>query len=175
VNALKTQILVTVLASVSVPVFAKADSSTYAWADVVEAVPVTRIIRRPVETEVCWQEEVYRQVPEHRSKAPQIFGAILGGIVGNQFGGGSGQDIMTVAGAALGHSIAKDQQRRLYPKKFYASLEDRCDVNTEWKESQQVLGWDVTYAYQGVTYLTRMDEEPGEQIKVEVNVSPVTR
>jgi uncharacterized protein YcfJ len=172
-NSYQTKFMVAVLGAVFAPVLASADSTTYAWADVVEAEPVTRIVRQPVETEVCWQEEVYREIPERRSKAPQIVGAILGGIIGNQFGGGSGQDAMTLAGATLGHAIAKDSQRRANPQKFYASLEDRCGVNTEWKESRVVLGWDVTYEYQGVTYLTRMAQEPGDQIKVQVNIEPV--
>ena len=172
-SAFKSLFFVALGALISAPLMANPDSATYAWADVIEAEPVTRTVRRPVESEVCWQEEVYREVPEHRSKAPQIVGAILGGIIGNQFGGGSGQDAMTLAGATLGHAIAKDSQRRKNPQKFYASLEDRCGINTEWKESRVVLGWDVTYEYQGVQYLTRMAEEPGEQIQVQVNIEPV--
>ena len=172
-STFKSMVFVAFLASVSVPAFAGLDSTSYAWADVIQAEPVTRIIRRPVETEVCWQEEVYQEIPQRRSRVPQIFGAILGGVIGNQFGGGSGQDLMTFAGAALGHEIAKDGQRRQYPQKFYASLEDRCGVNTEWVESRQVVGWDVTYEYQGTSYLTRMATEPGNQIKIAVNVQPV--
>jgi len=172
-NVLKSMIIVAFAASAASPVVADAGTANIAWADVIEAVPVTRIIRRPVETEVCWQEEVYREIPERRSKVPQIVGAILGGIIGNQFGGGSGQELMTLAGATLGHAIAKDSQRRAHPQKFYASLEDRCGINTEWRESRTVLGWDVTYEYQGVTYLTRMADEPGDQIKIRVNVEPV--
>jgi uncharacterized protein YcfJ len=169
-NMIKPLIFIAFAASSISPAVA---SSNYAWADVIEAEPVTRIIRRPVETEVCWQEEVYREIPQRRSKAPKIVGAILGGLIGNQFGGGSGRDAMTLAGATLGHAIATDSQRRAHPQKFYASLEDRCGVNTEWRESRQVLGWDVTYEYQGVTYLTRMADEPGNQIQIEVSVNPV--
>ncbi len=172
-NVLKSMIIVAFAASAASPVVADPGTANIAWADVIEAVPVTRIIRRPVETEVCWQEEVYREIPERRSKVPQIVGAILGGIIGNQFGGGSGQDVMTLAGATLGHAIAKDSQRRANPQKFYASLEDRCGINTEWRESRVVLGWDVTYEYQGVTYLTRMADEPGAQIRVQINVEPL--
>lgn len=172
-SAFKSLFLGTLGVLISAPLMANPESANYAWADVIEAEPVTRTVRQPVESEVCWQEEVYREVPEHRSKAPQIVGAILGGIIGNQFGGGSGQDAMTLAGATLGHAIAKDSQRRKNPQKFYASLEDRCGINTEWKESRVVLGWDVTYEYQGVQYLTRMAKEPGDQIQVQVNVEPV--
>ena len=72
------------------------------------------------------------------------------------------------AGAALGGSIAKDAQRRHHPQQFYASLEDRCGINTNWQETEQVIGWDVVYEYQGETYLTRMKDKPGEYIEVRV-------
>ncbi len=39
-------------------------------------------------------------------------GALVGGIIGHQFGGGSGQDIATVLGAIIGASIANDENTR---------------------------------------------------------------
>ena len=167
-------IIVAVIAvAATMPVLAGQGAAHYEWAKVIEAKPVTRIIRKPVDKEVCWQEEVYREIPEYRSRAPQIFGAILGGLIGNQFGHGSGRDAMTLAGAALGNAVAKDTQRRNYPKRYYMALEDRCGINTEWRESERIIGWDVSYEYQGITYLTRMHDEPGERIQVRVNVEPV--
>ena len=169
------QSFITLLAAMAItPAIASDKSSQYAWAEVIEVEPVTRIVRKPVHEEVCWQEEVYREIPERRSAAPRIFGAILGGVIGNQFGGGSGRDAMTLAGAALGGAIAADHQRYRHPQKFYASLEDRCGTNTEWVESRVVIGWDVVYEFQGETYLARMAEEPGERIRVAVSVQPVS-
>ncbi|NND44806.1 MAG: glycine zipper 2TM domain-containing protein [Xanthomonadales bacterium] len=154
-------------------VLAESDNSRYAWATVIEAEPVTRTTRRPVEERVCWQEEVYREVPERRSKVPVVLGAVLGGVIGNQFGGGSGRDAMTLAGAAVGGAMVADHQRQQHPRRFYASLEDRCGVNTQWTESRTVIGWDVVYEYQGETYLARVPDEPGERIRIEVAVRPV--
>ena len=37
----------------------------------------------------CWKEKVHHR--GHQSSTPVIAGAILGGVVGNQFGGGSGK------------------------------------------------------------------------------------
>ncbi|NNE06821.1 MAG: glycine zipper 2TM domain-containing protein [Xanthomonadales bacterium] len=171
---LNMSILAILAASVSLPVLAAQDNGRYVWADVIEATPVTRVIRKPVREEVCWQEEVYREIPARRSAAPSIFGALLGGVIGNQFGGGSGRDVMTVAGAALGGAIAADRQRERHPNRYYASLEDRCGTNTNWQETRQVIGWDVVYEYQGETYLARMPDRPGDQIEVEVSVQPVS-
>lgn len=173
-NALKTLMVLSIAAIASIPMKAGADSAGYAWADVIDAQPVTRIYRQPVETEVCWQEEVYREIPERRATAPAILGAIVGGVIGNQFGGGHGRDVMTVAGAALGHAVVKDNQHRAYPNHFEARFENRCGTNTDWQESRTVVGWDVTYQYDGITYQTRMQDEPGDRIKVRVNVEPVS-
>lgn len=158
----------------STPALSADNGGPYAWADVIEAKPITRVIRKPVREEVCWQEEVYYESPGRRSVAPSIFGAVLGGVIGNQFGGGSGRDAMTLAGAALGGAIAADRQRERHPQRYYAALEDRCGTNTNWKESRQVIGWDVVYEYQGETYLARLPEHPGDRIQVEVSVQPVS-
>ena len=37
-----------------------------------------------------------------------MLGAIVGGLIGNQFGHGRGRDAATLAGAALGHAVASD-------------------------------------------------------------------
>ena len=97
-TTLNSIIITAITAAFTMPALADQHASRYEWANVIEAVPVTRIIRRPVDEEVCWQEEVYRGVPQRRSRAPVVFGAILGGLIGNQFGHGSGRDAMTLAG-----------------------------------------------------------------------------
>ena len=170
---LKSIIIAAIATAAATPVLADSGTGHYEWANVVEAEPVIRIIRRPVDEEVCWQEEVYREVPERRAKTPVVFGALLGGLIGNQFGSGHGRDAMTFAGVALGRAIAKDNQRRKNPQHYYASLEDRCGINTQWTETEQVIGWDVVYEYEGETYVTRMQNEPGEQIQVQVSIAPV--
>lgn len=169
-----TTLILTSLAIVPAS-WAVADSgdARYAWATVIEAKPVTRITRHPAREQVCWQEEVYREIPKRRSKVPVVLGAVLGGVIGNQFGGGSGRDAMTLAGAALGSAVVSDHQRQQHPQRYYAALEDRCGINTEWRESRTVIGWDVVYEYQGETYLARVPDEPGEHIRIEVAVRPV--
>ncbi len=71
------------------------------------------------------------------------------------------QCISSLAGVALGGAIAKDNQRRANPQRYYASLEDRCGINTKWQEIEQIVAWDVVYEYHGETYDTRMREQPG--------------
>ena len=45
-------------------------------------------------------------------------------------------------------------------------------MNTEWQESEQIVGWDVVYEYLGESYLTRLADEPGDQIRIRVDIQP---
>jgi uncharacterized protein YcfJ len=47
----------------------------------------------------CYTKEFRQRVSGDGSATNEIFGGILGGAIGNQFGGGSGKKIMTAAGA----------------------------------------------------------------------------
>jgi uncharacterized protein YcfJ len=161
------------LAAFVLPPQAAAQSSHLAWADVIEAQPVRQQVRSPEYEDVCWDEQVYHAAPARRSATPKIFGAIIGGVIGNQFGGGSGKDLMTVAGAALGASVAADQQRRKYPDRYYASTEQRCETQKRWRVEERIVAWDVTYELHGQTYQARMQDAPGDRIQVRVGVQPV--
>ena len=160
-------------AFLALPAWASPEGARLAWAEVLEAEPVRQTVRIPVRQEVCWDEEVFHEVPARRSATPAIFGAIIGGVIGNQFGGGSGRDLMTMAGAALGSSVATDQQRLKHPDRFYASTERRCDTETRWRREERIVGWDVTYEFQGEIYQARLQDAPGDRIRIRVDVTPV--
>jgi outer membrane lipoprotein SlyB len=50
-----------------------------------------------------------KQLVEDRNQGWKTFGgALVGGVVGHQFGGGSGQDVATVLGALLGAGIGNN-------------------------------------------------------------------
>ncbi|MDX1379896.1 MAG: glycine zipper 2TM domain-containing protein [Xanthomonadales bacterium] len=155
-------------------VFAAHGGAAYHTAAVIDAVPVTRTVRVPVEQEVCWDETYYERTGPRRSPVPGIIGAIVGGVIGNQFGGGSGQDALTVAGAALGATVATNANRRNNPDRYHAVTEQRCDWETHYTTEEEIVGWDVTYEYNGEIFETRMREEPGDRIRVRVNVEPLS-
>jgi uncharacterized protein YcfJ len=157
----------------TLPALAGAQQVSEAWAPVVEAKPVWQTVRIPVEHDVCWDETVQQVVPARRSAAPKILGAILGGVIGHQFGGGSGQDIMTAAGAALGASVAADQQYRNNPDGYRVSTERRCGTRTEYRQEERIIAWDVTYEFNGTLYNARMNEAPGDRIRIQVGVTPL--
>jgi uncharacterized protein YcfJ len=75
------------------------------------------------------------------SATNEIFGGILGGAIGNQFGGGSGKKIMTAAGALLGASIANDNERvgyKVVSKKI-------CDTKYHYSSEKRFSHGNKTY------------------------------
>lgn len=65
------------------------------------------VTRSSPQTErVCQTVEVPVYGSQGGSTADTVVGAIIGGAIGNQFGGGSGKDAMTVLGAIVGADVA---------------------------------------------------------------------
>ena len=118
----------------------------------------------------CWNEQVNQN--GHRSSTPVIAGAILGGVVGNQFGGGRGKDVMTVAGAILGGSIGNDI-RHSQPVAGSVTMERQCETLDNYHEVNERVGYNVKYRYNGNDFWTRTTSDPGEYIRVSVSVSPL--
>ena len=148
----------------------------YAYAKVIDVQPIVRVVQVTTPRQSCWDEPVTRaQYPRHgRSATPLLLGGILGGVVGNQFGGGSGKDIMTVAGALLGASIGRDaayRQSAGQPHTTYTTTERRCETETMVHEEERIDGYHVTYRYQGQTFATRMPDDPGERVRIRVRVT----
>ncbi len=144
------------------------------YAEVVAVEPHLRTVRVSNPRQECWNETVnVRRAPAGRSFTPEIVGGILGAAVGNQFGGGSGRDIATVAGAVLGGSLGHDYKNRRQSAGYQQVVEERCRTVHDDYTEQRVDGYDVTYRYQGRTYSTRMGHDPGDSLRVRVAVSPI--
>ena len=149
------------------------DHSQYDYAQVLQVRPVTEIVQIQEERQVCREEPVQHHVAEHRSPVPVIFGSILGGVIGSHFGGGHGKTLATIAGATIGGAVARDAQVNSDHSQHYTTLEQRCYLETNWHNEERVVAWDVDWAYHGKTYHSRMNEHPGDRIRVRVSVDPV--
>lgn len=146
------------------------------WATVTKVDPIERkyTIRKPVEK--CWKETVRVQRPGRSdgSMTNELLGGILGGVVGNQFGGGSGKDAMTIAGAALGASIANDQERQQAGQRAPGRYEEieRCETIYETEEKREFSHYRVQYRYNEHLFTAKMENDPGDRIRVRVSVTP---
>lgn len=143
-------------------------------AQVVDVEPLVRVVTVTTPQEVCRNEEVWQAVPTRRSRTPVIAGGILGGVVGNQFGGGRGQDLLTIAGALLGASIGSDAAYRNSPAAGYKSVQQVCDIEHVRHDEERIDGYHVTYRYAGRDFVTHTPTEPGSTIRVRVAVEPFT-
>jgi len=160
-------------------------SAYYISAPVIDVSPISsrRTISQPVqqcrtvEPAYSYSERRHYNRP-HTSVVPGILGGLIGGLVGNQFGGGSGRTALTVIGAFAGSSIARQAatDRNAYGERDYYSRQPRsqriCETSYRERTVDDVIAYDVTYEYAGQQFVKRVDEHPGEQIRVQVQVSP---
>jgi len=146
------------------------DTGRYVQAKVVDAKPVFEIVQVPERYQVCEERVVRRRVAEHRSPAPAIFGAILGGVIGNQLARGHGhhndRSAATIAGAAIGSVVGSEIQYAKYPARYYTERAPVCRTQTDWRSEQRIVAWDVTWKYRGHIHHSRMAERPGKHIRV---------
>lgn len=158
----------------------------YDFARVVDVQPVYEDVSIPEPREECWDEPVtYVSGPAYgpgygygqpRSPGAEIVGGIIGGVIGNQFGSGSGRAAATAAGVVLGASIAHENQNRRYyanaPRYERTVSERRCALRETYRSERQLIGYDVTYDYNGTVGRTFSEKQPGTEIRVRVAVEP---
>lgn len=128
-----------------------------------------------------------------------VLGAIVGGALGNQTGRGDGKKAATIAGAVIGAAIGSSVQhhnnyrygdsRYGYDSRYgdnygygysgsrygdgvYGGPEvERCRTVRDYGRDDRVIGYNVTYRYNGHIYHTTTNYHPGNQIQVRVEVT----
>nr|WP_251029550.1 glycine zipper 2TM domain-containing protein [Pseudomonas fluorescens] len=134
------------------------------YAQVLAVQPVKTQIKTP--REVCKDVTVTRQRPvqDQHQIAGTVVGALAGGLLGNQIGGGNGKKLATVAGAVGGGYAGNKVQEGMQNRDTYTTTQTRC--NTVNDISDKVVGYDVRYLLDGKEGSVRMDRDPGGQIPV---------
>lgn len=148
----------------------------YDYADVVRVDPLRRQVRVSEPVRECWQETVQpSQGPfSYNHIGGTLIGGALGTVVGNQVGHGRGKDVARIAGAliggAIGHNVSVDRQRQLYGDR--GRLVERCEVRYRDSTEERIDGYEVTYEYAGRQYVTQLPYDPGQRLRVRVDVGP---
>ena len=151
--------------------------------DYARVTDVTRVVERsryPVNQEVCYDQPVTRYRPGdtyyHRdTTGPTVVGALIGGALGNQVGKGDGRKAATIAGAVIGGSIGHERAERHGDYGYYSSgyyengYEQRCRTQTNWRGGDNLVAYNVTYRYDGRSYRTTLDHDPGRSLRVRVD------
>jgi uncharacterized protein YcfJ len=116
----------------------------------------------------CWIERGQAIEPSRdRNIGGALMGAVIGGVLGHQVGGGNGRDLATaggaVAGAAIGSNMGNGSTTTTYAKDVR-----RCDQ----VPSTTPAYWDVTYNYRGTEHRMQMATAPGATVSVNRNGEP---
>lgn len=137
------------------------------YAQVVSATPIKEAVKTP--REECRDVAVThrRPVQDDNRIIGSALGAVAGGVIGHQFGGGRGKDVATVVGALGGGYAGNQAQGALQDKDTYTTTRQRC--KTVYDKSEKMLGYDVTYRIGDRQGKIRMDKDPGTQIPLDGN------
>ncbi len=153
----------------------QARQAQYDYARVISAEPIIRYVTVKTPVRECWQETEYHFVDHtaRGSAAGTLVGAIVGGVIGNQFGGGRGKDAATVAGTVIGAAIGNGATKKGPSEQVrYERPVERCATTIREHEEERIDGYRVVYRYNGQKYSTRMPYDPGQQLRVRVDVRP---
>jgi uncharacterized protein YcfJ len=156
------------------PAHADHDDGIWAYARVVSVEPVYREVRVRAPRQVCEEVPVVERTRYRGGPDPGavLFGAVLGGVIGHQFGSGRGNDAATAVGAIMGANNAAASTYRDGRVVEREVIETRCETVSAARYEDRLEGYDVAYRYQGRLYHTRTNYDPGKRIRVRVQVTP---
>lgn len=122
------------------------------------AVPVQQCVQ---------QDQISRAQP---SGAGALIGALVGGGAGNLIGHGSGRALATgvgaLAGAITGNTVEANGATTVVTPVQTCHQEQRVE--------NRLVGFDVVYDYNGQRYSTRLANDPGDHVPLNVSVSPAS-
>lgn len=128
-------------------------------------VPVTSVhaVVGPPEQR-CWVER--REFRGDANVPGAIAGAVIGGILGHQIGGGRGRDVATVGGAVAGGALGANVGRG---DEGYGGNVEHCRNVSQYDHPDY---WDVTYTFRGQEHHVQMTSPPGSTIAVNRDGEP---
>lgn len=164
--------------TIAAPAFAgyNGPSETDGYTDVAKVrsvVPQYERVNAP--RKECSKETVIesRRTGGERSYGGAVVGAVAGGLLGNQVGGGRGKEAATALGAVVG-AMTGD---RIDNRDNNGSVEEvprevqRCRTVDSYQ--QRITGYLVDYDYKGQHFSTVMSRDPGKTLNVRVSVEPI--
>ncbi|MEO5628814.1 MAG: glycine zipper 2TM domain-containing protein [Thermomonas sp.] len=110
-----------------------------------------------------------------------VVGGIAGAVLGSKIGGGTGSYAATAIGSMVGgmagRQVYESSQRDRYVRTGVVRV---CDPEPVGRDGygysrtgdSRASAYDVTYEYGGRRYTRRMDYNPGDRVRVRVDVSP---
>jgi uncharacterized protein YcfJ len=117
----------------------------------------------------CYIKETLQNTGDG-SATNEIWGAILGGAIGNQFGEGEGKEVMTLAGIVLGASLANDAEKANSSGQVVVSQEV-CETKIKTSLVKRLSHYLVQINYKGHDLVLTSKKRPyGDVTKVKVTI-----
>lgn len=130
---------------------------------VVDARPIYRQVAIEVPRESCRVQTVARERRSGDSFGGTVVGGLVGAAIGHELGNGRGS--ATAVGGLIGASIGNDAGSN---RTVRYRDEEVCRTQYRTEYEQRIIGYDVSYSYNGRIYQTRTDRHPGDHVQVAV-------
>ena len=161
----------TVMTSIALLLIAADAHAFEAVATVVSVVPINENVNIP--TQNCWAEypQQVQPTPQQHDYLGAIVGGVAGGLLGSQIGKGNGRVVGAAGGAGIG-AIVGDRLGNRDSNGITAppAPVQHCQAVDHFETL--TTGYQVTYEYDGQRFLTRLLDNPGSQLHVNVSVTP---
>jgi uncharacterized protein YcfJ len=137
---------------------------------VIDIQPVYHYYQEPVRGQSCLQYDT--SAPNYRSHTATVLGAVIGGALGHRIGDSHGDpNAAAVAGGLLGASVGWDIDRRAQYNRGLR-VDGPCRVEQREQSRRTLVEYEITYRYNGQVHTARMNRDPGEWVKLDVNIMP---
>ena len=162
------------LATVAVLGFATAAQAQTEYAQIIQVQPNYHTVYQNIPTTSCQNVEVpiYGRTQGQASTGDTLFGALIGGALGNQVGGGKGKDAATVLGAIIGADVANKRSGSQQYITGYR-VQQQCYQSVDRQQSTVIKNYTITYDWNGITArsFTNNQYNVGDQIPVSVSIN----
>lgn len=138
------------------------------YANVIAVQPITEQVNRPAQQ--CWTENQQVVQSGPRNYLGAIIGGVAGGLLGAQVGKGNGRVAGAAVGAGVGAIAGNAVANRNAGSYVTTQAVQRCEQVSSFETV--TTGYHVTYEYDGQRFSTRLPYHPGNQLRVNVAVSP---
>ncbi len=150
-----------------------ASANAQEYATITNVTPNYQTISTPTTQQVCNVVEVpvYGRSGGQASTGDTLFGALIGGAIGNQVGGGKGKDAATVLGAIIGADVAN--KRSGSNQIIGYRQEQRCNNVTSYSTQEQIKNYTIRYEWNGVQgrSYTFNQYSVGDRIPVSISIN----
>lgn len=126
---------------------------------VISSTPVVAQVGVP--RQVCSNQQV--QIQSQKSGGGAIMGAIAGGAIGSNLGGGDGRALATAIGL-IGGAMLGDRMEGAGP----AQTQNVQNCTTQTFYENRTTAYNVVYEYAGKQYSVQMPNDPGPFVRLQV-------